>query len=252
MFPYLYSPYQGYAGISQSANPLTEKWDALEVLVRHPMGHDFLVTSAYTWQHCLSDGRGVNFTVGIAVQDSYNPRGSYGTCLTNAYNVWTSSVIWNLPWSQGSNGLQRTLLGGWQFSDITTIQSGFAIDPGLATSNPGLATLPDRVPGTPMKGPKTVNQWFNTAAFSNPAPGYFGDAGVGTIIGPGVINFDMALYKDFHIKREAAVQFRAEAFNVLNHTNLHGVSTAYGSGNFGAVTSALDPRIFEFALRLHF
>jgi hypothetical protein len=252
VFPYLYSPYQGYASISQSANPLVEKWNALEVLVRHPMGHDFLVTSAYTWQHCLSDGRGVNFTVGIGVQDSYNPHGSYGTCITNSFNVWTSSLIWNLPWFNSSNGLERTFLGGWQFSDITTIQSGFAIDPGLATSNPGLATRPDRVFGTPLKGPRNVNEWFNTNAFSNPAPGYFGNAAVGTIIGPGVINFDTALYKDFHIKREATIQFRAEAFNVANHTNLHGVSTAYGSGNFGAVTSALDPRIFEFALRLHF
>ena len=105
VFPYLYSPYQGYASISQSTNPLVEKWNALEVLVRHPMGHDFLVTSAYTWQHCLSDGRGVNFTVGIGVQDSYHPRGSYGTCITNAFNVWTSSLIWDLPWFRGSNGL---------------------------------------------------------------------------------------------------------------------------------------------------
>jgi hypothetical protein len=48
------------------------------------------------------------------------------------------------------------------------------------------------------------------------------------------------------------LQFRAEAFNIFNHTNLHGVSTAFGAPNFGQVTSALDPRILEFALRLHF
>ncbi len=252
VFPYVYSPYQGYAAISQSTNPLKERWNALEILVRHPMGHNLFFTSAYTWQHCLSNGRGVNFTVGISVQDSYNPLQSYGTCTTNAFNVWTSSVIWSIPWFQSSHGLQRTLLAGWQFSDITTIQSGFALDTGLATSNPGLATRPDRVAGSSLAGPKTVSEWFNTGAFSNPAPGYFGNTAPGSIIGPGVVNFDMALYKDFHIKESVAIQFRAEAFNIFNHTNFQGVSTAYGSPNFGQVTSALDPRILEFALRLHF
>jgi hypothetical protein len=55
-----------------------------------------------------------------------------------------------------------------------------------------------------------------------------------------------------HIKREASIQFRAEAFDIFKHANFHNVSTAYGSGNFGAVTSALDLRIMEFALLLHY
>jgi hypothetical protein len=161
-------------------------------------------------------------------------------------------LIWKLPALQNSSFLTRSVLGNWEFSDITTIQSGFANDPGLATSNPGLATRPDAVPGTHVSGPKTADEWFNTNAFSNPAPGYFGNAAVGTIIGPGVISFDDALYKDFHMWKETTLQFRAEAFNIANHTNFSNVSTGYGSGNFGAITSALDPRIIEFALRLHY
>jgi hypothetical protein len=216
------------------------------------MGHNLYLTSAYTWQHCLSDGRGTNFTVGVGVQDSFHPLGSYGTCTTNAYNVWATSVIWTLPWLQGAQGVKKVLLGGWQFADITTIQSGFALDPGIATSNPGLATRPDRVSGSSTSGAHTVNNWFNTNAFSNPAPGFFGNSATGSIIGPGVVNFDMAFYKDFPIKERASFQFRAEAFNIFNHTNFSGVQTFYGAGNFGQVTSALDPRIFEFALRFQF
>jgi hypothetical protein len=143
-------------------------------------------------------------------------------------------------------------LKGWEFADITTVQSGFALTPGLATSNPGLATLPDRLAGSSITGPKTAAQWFNTAAFSNPAPGYFGDAALGSITGPGVVNFDMAFYKDFHVKERHLFQFRAELFNIFNHTNFSGVQTAYGAGNFGQITSALDPRIAEFALRYEF
>jgi hypothetical protein len=143
-------------------------------------------------------------------------------------------------------------LGGWQFADITTVQSGFALDPGLATATPGLATRADRVSGSQVSGSKTINEWFNTSAFAAPPAGYFGNAAPGSIIGPGVVDFDMAVYKDFHITERNFIQFRAEAFNIFNHTNFSGVQTAFGAGNFGNVTSALDPRIFEFALRYQF
>lgn len=103
-----------------------------------------------------------------------------------------------------------------------------------------------------MYGPKTVAEWFNVNAFAAPAAGYFGNAAPGSIIGPGVVNFDMALYKDFRVKENNTLQFRAELFNTFNHTNFSGVSTAFGAGNYGQLTSAYDPRIAEFALRFQF
>jgi hypothetical protein len=62
----------------------------------------------------------------------------------------------------------------------------------------------------------------------------------------------MGLYKDFHFTEHNVIQFRSEFFNIFNHTNFSGISTSYGSGNFGQVTSALDPRIIEFALKYRF
>jgi hypothetical protein len=97
-----------------------------------------------------------------------------------------------------------------------------------------------------------VNEWFNTAAFAAPAYGYFGSAGTGTLRGPGLINFDMGLYKDFRFTEKRKLQFRSEFFNIFNHTNFSSVSTTLGNGNFGQVTSALDPRIIEFSLRLQY
>jgi hypothetical protein len=250
VFPNVYSPYLGYANISQSSNALTQNWNALEIYMRHPVGHNLFLTSSYTWQHCLSEARGSAF-IGPSVQDSYHPSRNYGTCGTNAFDVWTTSLIYSFPWFRGT-GLMNQVLGGWQFSDITTVQSGFALDPGLAIATPGLATRADRLSGTSATGPKSLAEWFNTNAFAAPAAGYFGNAAPGSIIGPGVVNFDMALYKDFKVKEYVTFQFRAEAFNIFNHPSFSGVQTAYGAGNFGAVTSALDPRIFEFALRVQF
>ena len=126
------------------------------------------------------------------------------------------------------------------------------MNPGLATSNPGIATLPDRVAGSSISGPRTAAEWFNINAFSNPAPGYFGNSAQNSITGPRVVNFDMAFYKDVHVKERHVFQFRAELFNIFNRASFSGVQTAYGAGNFGQVTSALDPRIVEFALRYQF
>jgi hypothetical protein len=122
----------------------------------------------------------------------------------------------------------------------------------LSTATPGLATLPDRVPGQPIRGPKTKDEWFNTNAFAAPPPGFYGNAETGSIPGPGVINFDMALYKTFKIGEHSGFQFRSEFFNIFNHTNFSAVATGVGSGNYGQVTSALDPRILELALRFDF
>ncbi len=71
-------------------------------------------------------------------------------------------------------------------------------------------------------------------------------------MGPGVVNFDMALYKDFHFAERHTIEFRSEFFNIFNHTNFSGIDPTFGSGTYGQVTSARDPRIIEFALRYQF
>ena len=101
-------------------------------------------------------------------------------------------------------------------------------------------------------GPKTVAQWFNTATFIRPANGFYGNAGTGIIRGPALINIDMSLHKEFAVREGRGLEFRAEFFNVLNHTNFTSVSTNYGAGTFGQVTAAADPRIIELVLRARF
>ena len=102
--------------------------------VKHPVGHDFFFSAAYTWQHGLSTNRGGNgLLTGNGFQDLYHPGKDYGTSNTNARHVLAISGIWNIPLFASSSGWKRSLLGGWQYSDVTTIQSGFALDPGLAT-----------------------------------------------------------------------------------------------------------------------
>jgi hypothetical protein len=238
----IYGAYYGYGPINQLNTIVNSNWTALELSARHPMGKNLFVSLAYTWSHGLSDQTTTNY---------YNPKEFYGSTPLNVPQVFTASVIYSLPWLQHASGLKGTALGGWQISDITTVRDGYSLTPGLSIPNQGNAARPNTT-GAAIAGPQTVAEWFNTAAFSAPAAGFFGDAGTGSIRGPGLINFDVTLQKTFRIREGIGLEFRAEVFNVFNHVNFTTVSTNYGAGTFGQVTAAADPRIMEFALRLHF
>ncbi len=238
-----FGPYPGWSNISNTKAEASGFWNALEINVRHPAGHNVMLTASYTFQHGMDSTN---------VQDAYHPGAYYGP--TGAYvpEVLTFSWIWSLPFLQNAGGFKGTALGGWKFSGVGTVQSGFLDTPGNSESYAGLAGLPDVFAGQKTGGPKTVAEWFNTAAYYQPPPGYFGDAGTGSIHAPGTVNFDMAFHKDFKFKEHYSFEFRAELFNIFNHANFNGISTGLGSGNFGQITSATDPRIAEFALRFRF
>jgi Carboxypeptidase regulatory-like domain len=253
-FTYSYGPYQGYAAITTSASEGVAYWDALEISAGHAMSQSFYVSASYTWQHDLGNVTGTNLFGGGTAQNSYNLTRNYGNTQINIAQVFAGSFIWSLPWFKQAAGVERFLLSGWQYSDITTVQSGFSQDPGISTSTQGLATRPNST-SVAVGGPKTVAQWFNKAAYAAAPAGYFGNASPGSITGPGTVNFDMAMYKTFPIFERHSIEFRAELFNTFNHTNFASLPTAslqVGSGSYGQVTTARDPRIAEFALKYQF
>src|SRR5436190_21427340 len=94
---------------------------------------------------------------------------------------------------------------------------------------------------------------INTHAYDPDTPSAFGNASVGIIRGPRINNWDMALYKTFPLPTERlSMQFRAQFFNIFNHTQYAGVDTGLGSGSFGRVVSARSPRVIQLALELQF
>ncbi|HVT92767.1 MAG TPA: carboxypeptidase-like regulatory domain-containing protein [Bryobacteraceae bacterium] len=250
-YEYLYGQYLGYANLSTKQSLGRANWNALTVSARHSVGHGLFFTGAYTFSHGLSNAFSQSFFGSTGVQNSLNPDADYGNSAVDVTHVLSFSYIWDIPFMKNATGFNRTVLGGWKYSGITAIQSGISLSPGLSISNAGLANKPDAT-GQSMSYPKTIAQWFNTGAFTSPLPGFFGNAANGSIRGPGLVTFDMALYKDFRFGERHTIQFRGELFNIFNHTNFSGVNTSYGSSGYGNITSSLDPRIVEFALRYHF
>jgi hypothetical protein len=246
------SPFQGYAAINSYETQQGQNWNALELSLRHPVTTDLFLTVAYTYSKDLTDQSSQTGSA-LTTVDPYHPSRYYGNAEgLNFPHSLAITAIYNLPWLRNSRGVKQIALAGWKLSDITTLRSGTSATPFLSISQQGNALRPDRVPGVSIHGPKTQKEWFNTAAFVAPQPGFYGNAATGSIQGPGLIDFDMALYKDFHITEGNFFEFRGEAFNVFNHTNFTTINTTFGSGSYGNATAAADPRILEVALRYHF
>ena len=197
-------------------------YNALEVDVRRQLAHGLQLRGVYTFASNLDDGSAWNTSVSANtpafVMYPGNPRLDYGPAATNIRHAGAINGTWELPFGHG-------LINGWSVSGIATLQSGFPLSPQLGynptgngdTRNPA---RPDRAPG--FQGPlysKTVKQWFNPAAFAAPYPGTFGDLGRDTLTGPGLSELDFSVAKSTAIREGLRAQFRAEFFNVLNHSN---------------------------------
>ena len=177
------------------------------------------------------------------------------------------SGLYQLPFGQGkrfdpSNAFARKLVGGWQVNVIGTMQNGVPLT--VRGANNFLANRPDStgVSAVLPKDERTAERWFNTQAFVNPAPWTFGNVGraLPDVRHPGTVNWDLSFIKDTFIGERFNVQFRAEAFNFMNHVNYDLVNDSFSagpdgfnqSGSFGTITAAREPRRLQFGLKLIF
>jgi hypothetical protein len=148
----------------------------------------------------------------------------------------------------------NAVIGGWEFSGIYLFSSGDPLtfhSPGGTLGN-GWGTRPNLV-GDPSLSNPTASLWFNPNAFVTPGPYLFGNSGIGILDGPGSHVANLALMKKFPFSGEKRYfQFRWEAFNALNHVNLHDPNTTITQGSTGRITSAGDARVMQIALKLVF
>ena len=164
-----------------------------------------------------------------------------------------------MPYWQQSHNWYQYALGNWQVGGIITAMSGtpftvfdsndYSFQGGAPEITGFQANRPNLV-GNPNNGPKTPAEWFNTSAFAKVTePGTLGTAGRNIVQGPGYANWDFSALKNFKVTEGKQFQFRAELFNILNHTNLRLPDSDISSPNFGKIQSAQSPRLIQFALK---
>lgn len=267
-------PYLGYGNIRLAENEANAHYNSLQVDLRGTLKKDLQYQFGYTLSRAIdaatSNGSGGD------LNNVTNPylgwRYDVGPSPFDRTHIAFANFVYSLPIFNGDQSrFLKGTLGGWQLSGIITMESGAPLAIGLSGTNVsnlfngGFVTNTGNRPNIngSIRYPQTVNEWFDTSVFSAPActtgPDCWGNLGHNAVRGPGRDNWSLSLSKSFVFnERGSHLEFRADAFNVWNHTqfkgdyNNGGISTNLGSSNFGAVTAAFDPREFQFGLKLVF
>jgi len=200
-------------------------------------------------------------------QNSAVPGAEKGRSNFDLRHRFSLGYSYDLPFGRGSrfvadHGLLSEFLTGWSTHGIITLQSGrpftVALRPEIDNSNTGIASLgfgannrPNRNASGKIQNPGP-GQWFDTSAFVMANYGSFGNSGRNILEGPGYDDVSVSLIKDSRLREGLSLQFRAEFFNVLNHTNFDLPDIFLGSPAFGRISSAANPRRIQFGLKLIF
>ena len=255
-----FRPYVGFSGVNFESYSANSVYNAFQFSARRSIS-PLTLSVAYTYSHSIddsSDGGAGNVS---SIINAYNPGFSRASSDFDQRHVFSLSYVYDLPFLRHGTGLSHTLLGGWQFAGITAIQtgipfsvkySGFSNNAGVSNGSvnngtgAGVSILADLVGDPNATPPATCAAnfqgkgplLFNPCAFAAPTGLTFGDSGRNLLHMPRRTNFDMSLLKHFKIKESTSFEFRAEAFNIFNHTQWAGSSIGGSSINNDLAGSA--------------
>ena len=261
-----FRPFLGFNTLEFLETQANSSYNALQMSLRRTVG-SLTLSAAYTYSHSIDDS---SDRADATFVDSYNLASNRASSNFDQRHILNISYVYDLPIFNRASGLKKTLLGGWQWSGITTFQSGipFNVSNSVFGDNAGVGngvgtgSRPDLVGdpnATPCQAPSAPGPLlFDPCAFAAPRGLTFGNVGRNFLHLPHRTNFDMGLFKRFPIKESTAVEFRWETFNTFNHTQFavdatgSSVDRSFGSSTFLQPKNTHDPRIMQFALKFIF
>ena len=242
-------------------------YSSLQARLEKRFSRDLSFLASYTFSKLIDEASSVFdatiFTGPVAnfpVADSFNRKLERDLSTGDIPHNFTLSSTYDLPIGAGHQfnprGIFGKLIGGWELAGLLSLQSG--IPPAVTQSTnfnsfAGFGTQrPNRIGDPSQDAQKSTAQWFNTAAFKTASQFTLGTGSRNPVRGPGYRNLDVALIKRTGIAERVALEFRAEAFNVTNTPPLGTPNVVLGTAGFGSITSAGDPRVVQFALKVIF
>jgi len=265
-----------FGGVTDTNDAGTQNYHAMLLSIQRTVARGATVSGNYTWSRCIAttwdarmgstaDSRYVadNGVAGYAT----NWVLAHGDCPADRRQVLNITAVADSP--QFSNRVLHTVGTGWRLAGIYKKATGesLTITSGVDRALNGVANQrPNQVLANPYldTSGRPLTQYFNPAAFAQPALGTVGNAGVFNVKGPGLWQFDVALSRVFGIRENQRIEFRAEAYNTFNHFQPASPAPLSGSPNptvgtnintantFGQIRTAADPRIVQFALKYIF
>lgn len=290
-YPTTTKPNPALANTTSWVSQGSSSYNALEVDLRRAYANGFQLRANYTYARNLDDGSAWNTSVSANtpafVEYPNNPALDWGPAATDIRNLAAINASYDLPFGKNSflfanaRPIANAVVSGWTISAIATLESGFPFSPQLGYNPTGSGD--SRNPVRPNRNPaftgalytngttaQRVAQYFNPTAFSAPAYGTVGNLSRDTLTGPGYNDLDLSLTKTTQLNERVRAQFRAEFFNILNHTNLlTPAETVFSTGptqgtaanqttavvvspTAGVITSAATTRQIQLGLKLLF
>ncbi len=256
-------PYLGFHSLKMARNEANSHYNGLQVDFHSQASRDLFFQAAYTLSRAIdpSTPGGSGYDLSNVTNPYIGWRHDLGPSILDRTNIAFVNFVYDLPIFRNTpNHLLKSTIGGWEVSGIVSMVSGApltitegGVGGNVCSTIPNCTVRPD-FSGS-KKYPKTVDQWFDpSSGFVAAAPGTFGTLPYNAFRGPGRNNWNLSLFKSFMINEErgSKIEFRAESFNTWNHTQFNNVSTTFGNSNFGAVTTAHDPRVFQLGLKAYF
>jgi hypothetical protein len=190
------------------------------------------------------------------VADSFNRKLERDVSNGDIPNVFVASFTYNLDFFRKANGFAGKLLRGWSVNGIVNVQDGIPLAVTQATNFNAFAGFgtqrPNRIADPTLPGmTRTTERFFDTAAFTVAPQFSIGNSSRNPVRGPGYKNFDLAIIKRTNLTETANIEFRTEFFNLTNTPPLGNPNIVLGSAGFGSITSAGDPRVVQFGLKLN-
>jgi outer membrane receptor protein involved in Fe transport len=244
--------YQDYNLVRPTFSRFNSHYHALQTRLEKRYSQGLQAMFSYTWSKAIDYQSSINFSGEARPQNAFSLADVRGLAAFDVRHRVVTSFGYELPWRQ-------RWWGGWTLLGIVSAQSGgpLTVAEPVDVSLRGLgADRPDQV-ADPNQGPRTPRQWFNTAAFVRlPAVAggqRSGTAGRNTVIGPGLVQTDLSVLKQFRLAEKHTLEFRAELFNALNRANFRDPGTNIGQpATFGVIQSARPGRIVQFGLKYLF
>ena len=237
-----FRPYKGFGSIRQTDNVANSMYNSLQVAWNRRYSGGLQFGVSYTLSKSMDNGSNQR----DVVPDTYDISMLWGPSEFDARHVLVFNYLYDLPFFKNHSTLSGKLLGGWQISGVTQYQTGLPCSVAGPTDYTGVGLDSNFgcgqngqywvVSGTPKIigtfGPN--GQWFDTSVFTKPAAGTFNTQRVRNLIyQPGYQNWNLGLFKTFPITEKVGLQFRAEAYNFINHPNWCGGSGCSGTTNIG-------------------
>lgn len=262
-----------YASIDTADDGAVAHYEGLLLSVEHRLAHNFSFSANFTDSYCLSD-----YDFGAALANStnsqiFNRHADWGPCISDTRYNFNTHLLATSSLHTGNQFANR-LINGWQVAPIIHISSGQPLNitsgkdnslTGLGNDRPVQVLADGRAITSGCSTSTICDQWLNPLAFQQNPIGGYGNVGRNALRGPGNFSFDVGLSRRFKVTERMSLEGRAEAFNILNHTNFVGgispggtvasfttLSTNLSSATFGQPQAAFDPRILQFALKLYF